>query len=329
MKRLFVFILILAMSFSMVACSQDTQIQDENEIESSTQSEGDEGGSASESGESPQMIDVDIIHPFGGEIKIEVPLNPDRIVVLNYQTLDFLDKFGLGDRVVGMIKSEPVPSHLQKYFDDENIVNLGEILDPLNIDLISSLNPNIIFSNSVEGTELLYDSLNEIAPTIPISLDYEKSVMESFEEFALLHAEIFDLTDEVASTIEEYNERVAGISAVSAGQSAELILYRNGTPNELAERGFFDIVVNEMGFAVNEEWFELTDWIFVFDGDRASGNVSVPAEEHLTERYASYDAYQNGRLIYIESFQDFAYCIGGFTSVEMLIEEFEGILGII
>ena len=97
--------------------------------------------------------------------EIEVPKNPERVVVLDYGTLDVLEEIGV-DNVVGVPKSG-LPEYLNKY-EDEKYTDVGGVKE-FNFETINELNPDLIIISTVQ--EKMYDTLSEIAPTVMIQLE--------------------------------------------------------------------------------------------------------------------------------------------------------------
>ncbi len=279
----------------------------------------------------------------GELIEVEFPKDPQRVVVLNNQTLDFLDAVGLGDRIVGMTKSASTPEHLQKYVDDENIVNLGSSMKDPNMEAIMSLQPDVIFSS--DRTRAMYNEFSRIAPTFAAYVTYADGFMESYETLANTHAQIFGVEGDIAATIDSYNERIAAIAEFAEGKTALLGIFAGGL-NTLGNVGRASLVVNEMGFEnlaggedVNhgnvssyEAWLALDpEYMFVLDKDTAVGTEAVSAKEQLEVNnpvIAQTQAFKNGRIIYLEPGSAWYVADGGITALDLMISGIEEGLGL-
>lgn len=77
---------------------------------------------------------ITVTHLLG---EVEVPKNPERVVVLDYSALENLDFLGI--KPVGVPKGL-LPSHLSKYADDPEIADIGSIHEP-NLERINELEP--------------------------------------------------------------------------------------------------------------------------------------------------------------------------------------------
>lgn len=327
MKKLLSLLAIAAMSLSLVACSQKAETPKTEETPETPSTE-----------QSTHIVTV--TNAEGNPIDVEFPEKLERVVVLNYQTLDFLDSMGLGDLVVGCIKGE-APEHLKKYEENENIVNVGGMKD-LDMEAIMELEPDAIFSS--DRTESMYDEFSKIAPTMAAYVDYSQGFMNGFNALARKHGEIFG-TDSVDSIIKGYEDRIAKINEFAGDQTCLLGIFAGGL-NTLGNEGRASIVVNEMGFNnlasqknVNhgevssyEAWLELNpDWMFILDKDTAVGTEAISAKEQMEVNnpiIAETNAYKNNRIVYLEPGNVWYMADGGITSLDLMISCIEEAIGL-
>ena len=284
---------------------------------------------------------VTVTDAEGNPIDVAFPTDIKRVVVLNHQTMDFLDSVGLSDLVVGYIKSGSYPEHLKKYIDDESIANVGGMKD-IDMEKVMELQPDVIFSS--DRTESKYNDFSMIAPTMAAYVDYSIGFMNGYKALAKKHAEIFGVSGNVENIIAGYDARIAKI-AEFAGDSTCLLGIFAGGLNTLGNVGRASIIVNEMGFQnlqlenVNhgnlssyEAWLELNpDYMFVLDKDTAVGTEAVAAKEQLEVNnpvIAETDAYKNGRIIYLEPGAAWYIADGGITSLDLMISCIETGLGL-
>ncbi len=147
MRKLSVFKLFLLMVctiFLIAACSRNSLKQ--------TVSNGDNTTSNAH----PTAVKV-VKHAFG---ETKVPLNPQRVVVLNYPELDHA--LGLGVKPVGGPSVEDVPLHLRDKL--KGIENIGTP-DGVSLEKILTLKPDLILSNE-RSAKPIYQMLSGIAPTV-------------------------------------------------------------------------------------------------------------------------------------------------------------------
>ncbi len=290
---------------------------------------------------SGDTVTVTATDAAGNPIDVEFPTNAERIVVLNYQTMDFLEAVGMEDKVVGFIK-DGAPEHLMKYEEDESIVDVGGMKDP-DMEAIMSLEPDIIFTS--DRIEDMYEEFSMIAPTYCAYVDYSIGFMEGYKILADEHAAIFGVGDEVDATIAGYEERISAIADFAGEQTALLGIFAGGL-NTLGNTGRCSIVVNEMGFEnlagdenVNhgnissyEAWLEMNpDWMFIIDKDTAVGTEAVAAKEQMEVNnpvIAETDAFKNGQIVYLEPSSAWYLADGGILAMDMMISCVEEGIGL-
>lgn len=107
MKKLVVGILILA-SFGLAACGNSNNTSQADTKKSSTQAET-----------------ALTIKDSNGD-QIEVPKNPEKVVVFDNGSLDTMDALGVGDKVVGAATSS-LPEYLSSY---KKVESAGGIKEP-------------------------------------------------------------------------------------------------------------------------------------------------------------------------------------------------------
>ena len=283
-----------------------------------------------------------VLNAKGELVDVEFPNDPQRIAVLNFVTLDFLDSIGMGDRIVGVIKSGSFPQHLLKYKNDENIANLGSMKN-IDMELLMSIEPDVIFSS--DRTEKRYDEFSMIAPTMSAAIDYSVGFFQGFKDLVNNQAAVVNAdASKVASIIDGYAARIEKIAAFAEGNTALLGIFAGGL-NTLGDVGRASIVTTDMGFTnlqlenVNhgnissyEAWLELNpDYMFVLDKDNAVGTEAVAAREQLEVNnpiIAETDAYKNGKIIYLEPGDVWYLCDGGVKGMDLMIKCIEEGLGL-
>ncbi len=327
MKRFISLMLALALSLSLVACSTS---QEEETTQTSTETA------------TPETVTITVTNGVDEKIEVEFPKDPQRIVVLNYQTLDFLDAMGLGDRIVGTIGGESMPEHLKKYMEDENIVQLGGMKD-YDIEAIMELEPDAIFSSDRSASA--YDDFMQIAPTMAAYITYEDGFWNSYVELATTHATIFGLDGALDETLTEYESRIAAINEFANEKTASLLIFAGNSLNTLGDNGRASIVTTDMGFNNvsagidvnhgNEIAYDFLlevepEYIFVLDKDVAVGEEgATPAQEQMdNEIVHQTSAYQNDKIIYLTPGADWYTGDGGITAMDNMISCLETALGL-
>lgn len=190
-----------------------------------------------------------------------VPLNPERVAILDYAVLDVMDALGVGDRVVATASG--TISYLQEYWDkvDEGeITDLGT-LNSYNLELLQQSEPDIIFIGGRQSSA--YETLEEIAPVVYLE-SVTGRVVDGTLENAVTIGKIFGMgAYEVYKVIDEYNiiSRMETLSALSANEDGSAktalnVMYNSSSSfSALASDGRLSLIVNELGFTnVNESY---------------------------------------------------------------------------
>lgn len=315
MKKILSIFMAITMCLAMVACSSTTkEVTDSAKEESKT-------------------VTVSVTDAEGKAIDVEFPEMPEKVAVLNYQTLDFLDAMGLGDRVAGVITGN-APAHLKKYEEDESIVKLGGMKD-IDMEALAALKPDVIFSS--DRTQAQYDKFSAIAPTMAAYINYKEGFLTSFKELAHKHATIFGVTGDLEEKLAAYDERIAAINEKYNGKTAILGIFADGL-NVLGSNGRASLVVNELGFVnqTNEDvnhgnkssyegLLEVNpEYIFILDKDSGVGQAAVEARQQMDNDIVKQtDAYKNDRIIYLEPADAWYLCDGGITSMDLMLSNLE------
>ncbi len=315
MKKLLAIILSAVTALSLVACSQQEGEIEEKDVDAKT-------------------VSIEVLNGEGKMVKVEFPTSPKKVAVLNYQTLDYMDAMGLGDRIAGVVTGS-LPEHLKKYGEDENIVNLGSLKE-IDVEALAAMDPDVIFSS--DRTASSYDLFSSIAPTMSCSIVYADGFMNSYKDLAIRHGKIFDIGDKTSDIISGYEARVEAINAEFNGTTALLGIFAGGL-NTLGNVGRCGIIVNEMGFVNasgnvdvnhgNKSSYELfleinPEYIFIIDKDTAVGEEAVSAKEQMeNEIIKQTQAYKNDRIIYLEPADSWYLCDGGITAFDLMLTNLE------
>ena len=321
LKKVLSLVLVGALALSLAACSQPA---------------------SEEKSDAAETVVVSVPDAEGNMVDVEFPANAERVVVLNHQTMDFLDAVGMADKVVGYLDAgASVPEHLKKYAEDEKITHVGSMKE-IDMEAVMSLEPDIIFSS--DRTRKMYDEFSAIAPTYSAAVDYKAGFMNGYKTLAATHGKIFGVEGEVDKIIAGYDERIAKIAEFSKGKTALLGIFAGGL-NTLGNEGRASIIVNEMGFTnlqlenVNhgnvssyEAWLELNpDWMFILDKDSAVGTEAVAAKEQMEVNnpvIAETSAFKNKQIVYLEPGTAWYVADGGITSLDLMISCIEKGIGL-
>jgi len=131
--------------------------------------------------------------------KSQVPISPQRVVVLDTAPLD--TAIALGVKPVGTIVYGQPPEYLGDKITD--IETVGEGNQP-NLETILNLKPDLILS-SKPGTEQLYRQLSQIAPTV---LAEDSGRTGDWQKHVRLYAEALGKSERAEQLLQSYQEQV-------------------------------------------------------------------------------------------------------------------------
>lgn len=270
----------------------------------------------------------------GGET--EVPKNPEKVVVLDYGSLDILDRLGV--KVTGVPQNN-LPSYLDKY-KSADYVNVGGIKE-FNLETINEIGPDLII---IEGRQVdSYDELSKIAPTIylgSVNTDHFEGVKENVTTLG----KIFDKEDVADTELNNMQERLNAIkekvqsenlnALVTMVSDGSMSVYGAGSRyNSIYENFGFkpadeNIEVNKHGQSISYEYLakKNPDYLFVIDRGVITGSEAQPAKDIVeNDLVKTTDTYKNGHIFYLDAQ---AWYVGGqgLQSTEKMISDIENAL---
>lgn len=233
MKKLLSLLLAAMMILSLAACSNNTTTNDTTDQDDST-------GVQEDSAE-PATVTVTGMDANGEPVEVEVPYQPERVVVLDLANLDILDNLGLGDCVVGA-PTITLP-YLQSYNDNLPIV--GSVKTP-DLEAVMACEPDLILMGGRMAE--YYEQLGEIAPTLRLTTVSDDGLVEAIRANATTVGTIFGETEQVNELLAQYDTRIAALSEFAAGKTCVLGMSTSGSFNLLGNDGRCSLIVNEIGF---------------------------------------------------------------------------------
>ena len=275
---------------------------------------------------------VTITHTLG---TVQIPKNPQRVVVLDFSALENLDYLGI--QPVGMPKSG-VPSHLSKYANDKSIADVGTVVE-VNLEKINELEPDLI----IMGGRLqdFYNDLSSIAPVLYPVVINTTDFMGAFETVLNDMALIFDKQEEVDTALDNIKTRVANIQAHTAASDhrALILLHNRGRFSAYGSGSRFGIIhdlfgvkeaepgmgVHLHGNPVSSEFIQKVnpDIIYIVDRSQVVGNDVIDKDEIENKLVQQTQAAIHNRIIYLNP-EVWYLAGGGVASVNMMMDEIEG-----
>ena len=252
----------------------------------------------------------------GGETEVRV--NPERVIVLDYGSLDIIDELGAEDSIVGVPKSS-LPTYLSNY-NNEKYTDIGGIKE-FNFEKINELNPDLII---IEGRQAdSYEELNRIAPTIYLGSDSKNYINEGEEKISVLESRITELNKKITEN----------------NYDALLTMVTDGSMNVYGNGSRFNILFNELGFKCTDETIEVSShgqnisneylvtkdpgFLFVIDKGVITGTKDSKAKEIIeNELVRTTNVYKNGNIIYLNAE---AWYVGGAgnKSADLMLDDIE------
>lgn len=268
--------------------------------------------------------------------EVEVPKNPEKVVVLDYGSLDILDEIGV-ESVVGVPKNG-IPEYLDKY-EDEKYTDIGGVKE-FNFETINELDPDLIIIEGRQEDSL--EELQKIAPTVylgSVGSDYLNSIKSN----AKVLGEIFDKEKEVEEKLANIDTRVNEIKAkvVDNNLNALATMISDGSMSVYGAGSRFNIIYNELGFVPTDENIEVSnhgqsisyeylaeknpDYLFVIDKGAVTGSGTPAKDTVENELVKTTDTYKNGNIVYVDSV---AWYVGGagFKALDKMIDDVENAL---
>lgn len=334
MKKLLSFALTTSIALSLMACSPNNTNSSgtTDAISSSTQS-----SSQSQSNATPTSITISSYNGNKEISQLEVPYDPQRIVILDMASLDILDALGVGNRVVGTASTSL--DYLQTYIN-EDIPTVGTIKEA-DLEAVMACEPDVIFIGGRLASS--YDALSEIAPVVYLSTDTEVGVVESVRENATTIASMFGLEEKVGELMADFDARITALKEFAANKTAIVGMCTSGSFNVLGNDGRCSIIGKEIGFNNigidanidtsthgNEASFEFIvqkapEYIFVMDRDAAIGTDGAKLAQDIMENQLvmGTDAYKNGNIIYLEHPAVWYTAEGGIQALDIMLSDLE------
>lgn len=344
MKKIITFILSLTMIFSLAACggnesSAGSNATVDNSVSETTEAAKEQETETGTAEEKPESITVTCLNGSSETVEVTVPYDPQRIVVIDFASLDILDNLGLGDRVVGSVNVSV--DYISSYND--TVINVGTVKEP-DMEAVMECEPDIIFMAGRASD--YYDALAEIAPVVRLTTDSELGLVESVRKNGKVIASIFGLEDEIDSKLADYDERIAALAEIAEGKTALVGMFSGGSLSLLGNDGRCSIIGTEIGFENvgvsddtatathgNEASYEFIvaadpDYIFVMNRDAAIGADGADLAKDVIENelVMQTNVYKNGNIIYLEHPGIWYTAEGGITALGIMLDDLESVL---
>lgn len=314
MKKIKLSVCLVALGFVLAACG------------SGNESAKKESSSASKNTEETMITVKDV----NGDV--EVPKNPERVVVFDMGMLDTIDALGESDAVVGVAK-DSLPKYLSK-FDSDKVESAGGIKEP-DFEKINALKPDLIIISGRQSDSL--DELKKIAPTLSLETD-SKDLWESINKNVSTIGTIFDKSDEAKKKLDALSEKIDVLNKKNTGSDMKTltVLLNEGSLSAYGKGSRFAILNDVFGFPLVDDKIEASthgqsvsfeyvleknpDVLFVIDRTKAIGGDT--SKNNLTENelIKQTNAAKNDKIVMLDP-EVWYLSGGGLISTEMMLEE--------
>ncbi|RBY92716.1 siderophore ABC transporter substrate-binding protein [Blastococcus sp. TF02A-30] len=278
------------------------------------------------------------------ETTVEVPKNPENIVVFDMASLDTIG--ALGGEVSGA-PLDSVPGYLEDALADD-AYDVGTLFEADLIE-IESQQPDLIIIGG--RSSALYDDLSEIAPTVDLSL--RGTYTENLERNVTFLGEVLGAEDEAAAAIADVEEGIEEARAatadagtglglmVSGGELSAMAPAGEGSDARAARGGLIydafgvepvvdDIKAATHGEPVSFEFLLETnpDYLWVVDRDAATGEAGAQAAQAVLDNdiVAQTTAAENDQIVYLDP-TAWYIVFGGIETTKIMIDDVLQIAG--
>lgn len=286
-------------------------------------------GSTATGSDGKETTTTTITHVQG---RTEVPVDPERIVVLDFGVLDSVDALG-GESVVAVPKTG-LPKSLDEYAVGD-ITDLGNVKE-FDVEAIAESDPDVILAASRSAAK--YDELAEIAPTVDLTLG-DGDFMTEFKEQTNQIGTILGKEEQAEEALAEVEAKAEEVRTAAKGAEDAMILlvsggkisaYGPGTRAGSIIHGVAgvaptvaDLKKDSHGQAVSFEFVaaKKPSTLFVIDRDAAIGQEGKTAQQVLDNPLvAKTPAWQNDRVTYLSS-TDWYLVSSGLNALPRMLDE--------
>ncbi len=287
--------------------------------------------SAGEGGDDAKTTQV--THAQG---KTEVPVDPERIAVLDFGVLDTVD--ALGGEVVA-VPQKGLPKTLSDH-GGKDVADLGTLKE-IDVEALAEADPDVILIGGRSSDK--YDEFADIAPTVDLSLG-EGDFMKEFEKQTTTIGTILGEEKQAEEKFADVEDQVEEVSKTAAKADDALILLVSG--GKLSAYGpgarsgkvihdtlgveptVADLKKDSHGQAVSFEFVAENEPanLFVIDRDAAIGEEGKTAKQVLDNPLvAKTPAWKNEQVTYLDATNWYLVSSGLNTLPKMLDEVAAGL----
>ena len=241
---------------------------------------------------------------------------PQRVAVLDMNEVDFLDQLDVP--IAGMPK-DYIPHFLEKYKSDENVQDLGAIVQP-NMEKIYALKPDLILMTPLHVNQ--YKELSKIAPTLHYDINFNESGsnhIKLVKDHLMTLGRIFNKEDLARHKALELDSEVKQTQAVTANrpEKALVVLHNNGAFSNFGIHSRYGFVFNVFGVKpaseaqdtslhgqpISSEFIKQADPDILYIVDRTAvmeHRTTINSESVSNPLLRETKAWKNGHVIFVD-----------------------------
>lgn len=177
----------------------------------------------------------------GEEIKI--PVQPQKIVVMDFGALDTLDALGAGNRVIAAPVSN-IPAYLQQYHNAQ-VQDSGKMKEP-DITGIKAASPDLIIMSGRQNN--FYKDLSAIAPTLNYSVNAGENYYSAVKNQIRLLGKIAGkevLAQEQLNALDLKMDAARQL-ALQSGKKAIVVLHNDGNVMLMNQGSYAALIFDEL-----------------------------------------------------------------------------------
>lgn len=274
--------------------------------------------------------EVSITHTLG---TISVPVKPERVVVMDYGSLDTLEALGVAARLA--LPKSNLPSYLAK-FKAEEYTDIGGLKE-FNLETINAFKPELIIISARQQD--YYKELSAIAPVL-LADNLAREYLASAKRNITAIGKIFAAKDAVDAGWKSITDAAARVKekAVAKNMKALVLLTNDGKISAYGAGSRFGIIHDELGVPladpnikvgihgqlVNYEYIAMAnpDIIFVVDRSAAVGGKADGMRILDNALVAKTNAAKNNRIVPLDP-QYWYLSGGGLQSLAKMVGDIE------
>lgn len=268
---------------------------------------------SSVSQETTHYHSVTIKHQLGTTV---INTLPKQIAALDMNEVDFVDQLNIP--IAGMVK-DFVPHFLEKYKNNNDIADLGSIVQP-NIEKVHTLKPDLILMTPLHSKS--YPELAKIAPTLHYDIDYKSGngQINTIKNHLLDLGKIFDKQALAQQKVSEIDTKLQQVKQITANrpEKALVIMHNNGSFSNFGTNSRYGFVFNELGVKpastttqinlhgepISSEFINQTDPDILYIIDRTAVMEHRPlinADSVSNPLLTQTKAWKNGRVVFVDA----------------------------